>query len=117
MTCGIPQGSILGPLLFNSFVNNMFSFASKSDICDFADDNTLSSCRKTLGGILHNLKFDWRNIFRNRFKVNSLKPNPGKFQFVILGTNIGIGINLFLFGNRIEKSQKVVLHRITIYDT
>ena len=116
MTCGIPQGSILGPLLFNSFVNNMFSFASKSDICDFADDNTLSSCRKTLGGILHNLKFDWRNILK-WFKVNSLKPNPGKFQFMILGTNIDIRVNLFLFGNRIEKSQKVVLLRITIDDT
>ena len=113
MTCGIPQGSILGPLLFNSFVNDMFSFASKSDICDFADDNTLSSCRKTLGGILHNLKFDWRNILK-WFKVNSLKPNPGKFQFMILGTNIDIRVNLFLFGNRIEKSQKVVLLRITI---
>ena len=116
MTCGIPQGSILGPLLFNSFVNNMFSFASKSDICDFADDNTLSSCRKTLGGILHNLKFDWRNILK-WFKVNSLKPNPGKFQFMILGTNIDIRVNLFLFGNRIEKSQKAVLLRITIDDT
>ena len=116
MTCGIPQGSILGPLLFNSFVNDMFSFASKSDICDFADDNTLSSCRKTLGGILHNLKFDWRNILK-WFKVNSLKPNPGKFQFMILGTNIDIRVNLFLFGNRIEKSQKVVLLRITIDDT
>ena len=116
MTCGIPQGSILGPLLFNSFVNDMFSFASKSDICDFADDNTLSSCRKTLGGILHNLKFDWRNILK-WFKVNSLKPNPGKFQFMILGTNIDIRVNLFLFGNRIEKSQKAVLLRITIDDT
>ena len=94
----------------------MFSFASKSDICDFADDNTLSSCRKTLGGILHNLKFDWRNILK-WFKVNSLKPNPGKFQFMILGTNIDIRVNLFLFGNRIEKSQKAVLLRITIDDT
>ena len=36
-----------------------FSLSQKSDISNFADDNTLSSCRKMLGDILHNLKFDF----------------------------------------------------------
>ena len=47
-----------------------------------------------LGDILHNLKFDLGHILK-WFKVNSLKPNPGKFQFMILATNIGIKANLF----------------------
>ena len=50
------------------------------------------------------------------FKVNSLKQNPGKFQFLILGTNTDIKINLFLDGNKIEKSQEVFLLGITIDD-
>ena len=41
---GILQGSIIGPLLFNIFINNILFFVSKSDVCNFADNNTLSSC-------------------------------------------------------------------------
>ena len=36
---GVPQGSALGPLLFNLYINNLF-FIVKSEICNYADDNT-----------------------------------------------------------------------------
>ena len=64
---------------------------------------------------MHNLKFDLGHILK-WFKVNSLKPNPGKFQFMILGTNTDIKVNLFLDGNKIEKPQEVVLVRMAIDD-
>ena len=48
--------------------------------------------------------------------MNSLKPNPGKFQFMILEINTAIKINLFLDGNNIEKIQRIVLLGITIDD-
>ena len=78
----------------------MLFFVSKSEICNFADDNTLSSCGRMLGNILHNLKFNLGNIL-NWFKVNSSKPDPGKFQFMILGTKTDIKVNLFLDGDEI----------------
>ena len=81
---GIPQGSILGPLLFNIFINNIFFFVEKSEICNFADDNTTYSCGKSLPKIKEDLIGTAKNILK-WFRLNSLKANPGKFQFIILG--------------------------------
>ena len=78
----------------------MLFFVSKPVICNFADDNTVSSCGKMSRNILHNLKFDLGHILK------SLKPNPSKLQCMVLGTNTDIKINLFLCGNKIENLKK-----------
>ena len=59
-------------------------FIEKSEICNFADDNTIYDCGKDLSNILENLKHDMK-ILLKWFRINSLRANPGKFQFMILG--------------------------------
>ena len=48
ISVGVPEGSILELLSFNIFVNDLFFMILRSDVCNFADDNTLYSCDKKL---------------------------------------------------------------------
>ena len=80
---GIPQGSILGPLLSNIFINGISFFVGKSEICNFANDNTVYSCEKDLAKIKEDLICTMKNILK-WFRLTSLKANSGKFQLMIL---------------------------------
>ena len=110
---GVPQGSILGPLLFNIFINDLFFSITKSEVCNFADDNTLYSCNKNLEHVFSNLKYDLRNVL-DWFKINPMKANPGKFQFMVLGVKNIAPFNLNVNGKIIPSSNEVKLLGITI---
>ena len=105
---GVPKGSILGPLLFKIFVNDLFLFIEKANTCNFVDDNTIYSCTKNLQTVLKNLKHDMINVLK-WFKVNSVKANPKKFQFMILGKGTRQTITLNINNIKIRESQNVEL--------
>ena len=87
-------------------------FIEKSEICNFADDNTIYDCGENFSNILENLKHELR-ILLKWFRINSLQANPGKFQFMILGKKRN-SVKLIINSTEIEESKKVVLLGITI---
>ena len=84
MTSDVPQVSILGPFLFNIFINDIFLFTKNSTLWNYADDNTQSSCEKTFGQVINNLQTDFCTL-KVWFYDNFLVLNRKKCHFMILG--------------------------------
>ena len=81
---GVPQGSVLGPLLFNIFINDFLFLFTKDSICNFADDNCIYTHAKTIDIVVNNLEKDARKAI-TWLEINCLVPNPTKFQIMFLG--------------------------------
>ena len=76
---GLPQGSVLGPILFNIFMNDLILFIQETEVCNFADDTAIYSCSLNYKEEAHKLSND-THIVLNRFKVASMVANPGNFR-------------------------------------
>ena len=72
----MPQGSILGPLLFNIDLIDLFFIAS------YADDATPCRCSRDTPSVISELKSTSENLF-NWFEKNNLKANPEKYHLLL----------------------------------
>ena len=85
VTCGVPQGSTLGPLLFLLYINDLQSVFSKSIAHHFADDTNLLFPAKKLGTIEsvinHELKLLVQWLQSNKLSLNETKTELIIFRF------------------------------------
>ena len=79
---GVPQGSILGPLLFNLFLNDIFYFIKESNLANYADDTTAYLSKQGVFPFLHTLKSE-TEIVLEWFKTNEMKSNSEKCHLIV----------------------------------
>ena len=131
----VPQGSILGQLLFNAYICDLFYDIEDLDFASFADDNTPYSCLSDMISVLGQLKGGTDKIF-DWYKKKFLKGNAGKCHLItssktpvgievanmtimseekvkLLGIYIGNRLNFYYHISQLWKKAGKKLHALT----
>jgi hypothetical protein len=85
LQCGVPQGSILGPLLYLIYVNDI-SKSSNSHILSFADDTTMYVSDPDVNLLYKKAETEVNNLF-NWFCANKLSLNSTKTKYIVIRPN------------------------------
>ena len=78
---GIPQGSILGPLLFRIFLCDIFFIMNETDFASYADDDTPYVAGNNIEDVIIKLQNASLTLFQ-WFYDNQMKANPDKCHFI-----------------------------------
>ena len=81
---GVPQGSVLGPLLFIVYINDLPGMTSKCNINMYADDVAIYCSGKDINEVTTSLNSDLAEVVRWT-ECNHLKINVSKTQYMVLG--------------------------------
>ena len=79
---GVPQGSILGPLLFNINLCELFLSEYSSEFCNLADDTTSYECGKNYDDVINKLEDTMGKLF-SWFQCTNFKVNASKCHFFL----------------------------------
>ncbi len=82
VTCGVPQGSVLGPKLFVLYINDICKVSKVLKMVLFADDTNLYCSGKSLEQLLITVEIELR-VFKKWFDDNRLSLNLSKTKFII----------------------------------
>ena len=102
ITCGVPQGSVLGPTLFLIYINDIVN-ASSFQTTLFADDTHLFASAKNITELQNIVNCEMVNICA-WLHSNKLSINPSKTKLLLINNHVHRGINF-----------NIRLHNATIY--
>ena len=116
VTCGVPQGSILGPLIFIIYVNDNMNSCKLLHFILFADDTNLIYSNSDFDMLINNVNQELCNL-TNWFQSNRLSLNVKKTHYILFGSKhvpLNVNNNIYLNNNVIEKVSCTKFLGITV---
>ena len=115
---GVPQGSILGPWLFNIYVNDLAYYILNNSLIQYADDTTIFSENKCIDSLMANVQ-NTLNLFAQWSLVNCLSLNSLKTKYMLFSHRKFVGplLPLTINNNYLEKVSFIKFLGIQIDDS